>query len=333
MDIIFLGTSSGTPTKTRNVTAIAILESKGRDWCLIDCGEATQHQLLHTKLSLNSLSAIFITHVHGDHCYGLPGLLASAAMNGRTKVLTIVAPFGIKQWYEATLTHTALYLPFAVRFEQAEALVAYKIGQFCVTSTKLSHRVASFAYSFTDLKVDARLNIPKLEKENLPKGALWGKLQSGIDVEHDGKVFKVADFIEHTNKPRKVVVAGDNDQPSILRHECSDCDLLIHESTYTEDMANKASEVGHSYAKAVALFAQECSINNLLLTHFSPRYQNNYSERFSLTAIRNEAASVYTGNLHLASDFDRYSVHKDGTMHLVSSLGSNKGRGFKNTGQ
>nr|MCH1932376.1 MBL fold metallo-hydrolase [Shewanella shenzhenensis] len=83
MKLQFLGTSAGVPTKQRNVTGLALSESEGKGWYLIDCGEATQHQLLHTHLTLNTLKAIFITHVHGDHSYGLPGILASAAMNGR----------------------------------------------------------------------------------------------------------------------------------------------------------------------------------------------------------------------------------------------------------
>lgn len=116
MDLIFLGTSSGTPTKQRNVTGLALAADSGKAWYLVDCGEATQHQLLHTPLSLNGLRAIFITHVHGDHCYGLPGLLASAAMAGRKDPLPIVAPKGIEAWIRATLELTAVFLPFALEF-------------------------------------------------------------------------------------------------------------------------------------------------------------------------------------------------------------------------
>ena len=117
--IQFLGTSSGTPTKQRNVSGLALQESKGRGWYLIDCGEATQHQLLHTKLSLNTLKGIFITHVHGDHCYGLPGLLGSAGMTGRTEPLTIVAPAGIREWIEATQRFTEFHLSFELNFVSA----------------------------------------------------------------------------------------------------------------------------------------------------------------------------------------------------------------------
>ncbi|CAM5602375.1 Ribonuclease BN [Stutzerimonas stutzeri] len=93
--LVFLGTSSGTPTPARNVTGLALQEDAGKAWYLIDCGEGTQHRLLRMPLSLHDLRAIFITHVHGDHCYGLPGLLASAGMMGRRHPLEIIAPAGI----------------------------------------------------------------------------------------------------------------------------------------------------------------------------------------------------------------------------------------------
>lgn len=326
-----MGTSSGTPTKTRNVTAIAIIESQGSDWYLIDCGEGTQHQLLHTALSLNSLAAIFITHVHGDHCYGLPGLLASAGMNGRTRTLKIVAPEGIKEWFESTLTHTKLYLPFDVKFEQSELHTAQQLGQFSIKPVELSHRVPSFGYSFTELNVDASLNIQKLKEAGVPKGPLWGKIKSGVDAEHEGKIFRSSDFVEYVNEPRKVVVCGDNDNPALLENECGDCNILIHESTYAEDMAIKAAEAGHSYAKAVASLAQKCSVPHLLLTHFSSRYQEGAVGKSSIETIRNEAKFEYSGNLYLASDFDRFRLDKAGRIELVSSAASNRKIGATTT--
>lgn len=318
MVISFLGTSSGTPTKARNVTAIAIIESQGSDWYLIDCGEGTQHQLLHMRLSLNALKTIFITHIHGDHCYGLPGVLASAGMNGRTKPLTIVAPKGIKEWFEATQVHTQLYLPYELTFVETEQFTEQAFGQFAVASTKLSHRVPSYAYSFTEVKVDASLNIEKLNALGIPQGPIWGKLKSGQDVEHEGQILRSAEFIRYLNKPRKVVVCGDNDTPEILRAECERCDVLVHESTYTEALASKAKEAGHSYAKQVASFAQSCELPNLVLTHFSPRYQLDSEAETSMNEIKTEAQAEYSGNLFLASDFDSYRLSKSGELSFVS---------------
>ncbi len=174
MNLLFLGTSAGVPTKQRNVSGIALRESKGKGWYLIDCGEGTQHQVLHTKLSFHSLKAIFITHVHGDHCYGLPGILASAAMGGRKAPLTIVAPAGIKAWLEATCEVTQLCLPFALEFIASDDLPSVEFENIAVETFSLSHRVASYAYTFTERKVDAALDVDKLAQKGIPRGPLWG---------------------------------------------------------------------------------------------------------------------------------------------------------------
>jgi ribonuclease Z len=318
MEVFFLGTSSGTPTKNRNVTAISVIESKGSDWYLVDCGEGTQHQILHTKLSMSSLRAIFITHVHGDHCYGLPGLLASAGMNGRKSPLTIIAPKGIEEWLHATQVNTELYLPFELNFISSESLYKLEFGQFEISITKLSHRVPSFSYSFTDRNIKANLDTDRLKSLGVPQGPLWGKLKSGANVEYDGNLLLSSDFVTYKKETRKVVVCGDNDQPGLLREECIDCNVLIHEATYTEDMALKAGNVGHSYAKLVAQFAQENSIPNLVLTHFSPRYQSGLNASPSMEDLRNEALQVFSGELFLAEDFQRYSLDTNGEFELVS---------------
>jgi ribonuclease Z len=318
MEVTFLGTSSGTPTKNRNVTAISVIESKGSDWYLIDCGEGTQHQILHTKLSLSSLRAIFITHVHGDHCYGLPGLLASAGMNGRKSPLTIIAPKGIEEWLHATQVNTELHLPFELNFISAESLYKLEFGQFEISITKLSHRVPSFSYSFTDRNIKANLDTDRLKSLGVPQGPLWGKLKSGANVEFNGNLLLSSDFVTYKNETRKVVVCGDNDQPGLLREECIDCNVLIHEATYTENMALKAGNVGHSYAKLVAQFAQKNSIPNLVLTHFSPRYQSGLNASPSMEDLRNEALQVFSGELFIAEDFQRYSLETNGEFQLVS---------------
>lgn len=318
MDLLFLGTSSGTPTKTRNVTGLALIEEKGSAWYLIDCGEGTQHQLLRTTLSMNDLQAIFITHVHGDHCYGLPGLLASAGMNGRRAPLKIIAPRGIEAWLQATQLHTQLFLPFDIEYIETETLQEFTYSAVIVNAIELSHRVPSFAYAFTERDLEANLDKEKLIRNAIPQGPLWGMLKKGLDVVHDGKTVLASDYLKTDTKPRKIVIGGDNDRPELLTEACDYCDVLVHEATYTVDVAKKVGPgVGHSYAGLVADFAERVSIPHLVLTHFSPRYQSNTEVSPSISDIQNEAQAVFSGQLILAQDFSRYRLKKTGEFIVV----------------
>ncbi|WP_447926798.1 ribonuclease Z [Vreelandella sp. EE27] len=313
MNLLFLGTSAGVPTKQRNVSAVALCERKGKGWYLIDCGEGTQQQILYTRLSLNALRGIFITHVHGDHCYGLPGLLASAAMNGRQAPLTVVAPAGIQAWMKATFETTSLSLPFAVTFIDADALPDVEFENMMVATSRLSHGVASYAYSFTE-KPERALNVEALTERGVPRGPLWGQIQQGVDIEWGGETLKSADYRVFKNPPGKIVIAGDNDSPELLTKACADAQVLVHEATYTAAMAEKASEVGHSYAQQVAALAEAVALPNLVLTHFSPRYQSHTQGSSSIEEIREEARRAYSSTLYLARDFAEFSLDKEGVL-------------------
>jgi ribonuclease Z len=318
MEFIFLGTSSGTPTKTRNVSGIAVKMASSKSWYLVDCGEGTQHQILHTKLSLNTLKVIFITHVHGDHCYGLPGLLATATMLGRTAPLIIIGPSVIKEFVETIQQITQMKLSYEINFINVETVSELiDIKQFDIEVVHLSHRVASFAYSFIEKNLKAKLNIYKLKQDGIEAGPAWGHIQHGKDVLlPNGTKLKSKDYLLKTRKPRKIIVSGDNDNPSLLTESAKQANVLIHEATYTEYVAEKVGKVPqHSSAKIVAQFASDTSIPNLILTHFSPRYQDNGS----ITEIEREARNFYDGNLFLADDFDLFHLNIDGTLDKVKS--------------
>jgi ribonuclease Z len=316
MEIQFLGTSSGTPTKTRNMSALAIRSLGSRHWCLIDCGEGTQYRILHTNLSLRSLQAVFITHVHGDHCYGLPGLLASAGMLNRTEPLLIMGPQSIKHFIEGVLLTTQLRLPYPLNFISVEDSPSMQLlPDFDVQATALSHRVPSFAYTFCEKAIENKLDVAKLEKDNIPRGPVWGRIQQGKDVATpDGRTVRARDYLLPPRKQRKVIAGGDNDTPGLLMIEAQTAEVLIHEATYTEDVLNKIGPgPQHSSARQVAQFASDAKIRNLVLTHFSPRYQEQEAG-LSLSDIEAEARAVYTGNLFLANDLDRYILDRQGLL-------------------
>lgn len=315
MDLQFLGTSSGVPTKARNVSATAVIEASGKSWYLVDCGEGTQHQLLHTSLSMRDLRGIFITHVHGDHCYGLPGLLASAGMSGRSEPLELIMPLALHEWLRLSLAVSQTYLPFELHLLAVETLQDWRSAQVAVTTVELSHRVPSYGFVFTEINPEPRLDTDRLQADGIPRGPLWGDLAHGRQVEHEGRVLDTLTYLKASRAARRIVVCGDNDSPALLAEVAKGADVLVHEATFTEPVLQRSqSNFGHSTAAAVAQFAEAAGVPNLVLTHFSARYQDNPQRSPSIDDVRQEAQAHYSGQLTLARDLQRYHLGKDGLL-------------------
>jgi ribonuclease Z len=315
MEFQFLGTSSGTPSKTRNVSGLA-LRGPGGGWSLVDCGEGTQHRILDTPLSLHDLRAIFITHLHGDHCYGLPGLLASAGMLNRTAPLALVGPPALRTFIDGVMATSELGLPYPLDYIAVDGLAGTPVlPDLAVDAIALSHRIPSWAYRFTERTVEGKLDAARLRAAGIAPGPVWGALQHGLDaVLDDGRVLHAADWLLAPRKARTVIVGGDNDDPSLLLEAARTAEVLIHEATYTEEVLLKVGPGPmHSSALRVARMAQAARLPNLVLTHFSPRYQDGAGP-LSMGALEAEARGVYTGSLFLARDFDRYVLGRDGTL-------------------
>ncbi|RSZ59044.1 MBL fold metallo-hydrolase [Massilia atriviolacea] len=316
--LTFLGTSSGVPTKNRNVTALALQTSLNRDWWLVDCGEATQHRLQHIALTVHDLAGICITHIHGDHSYGLPGLLASAAMTGRKRPLILIAPLAVKAWLDATILHTELFLPFPlIHVDVASEQLVHQESGLSIERHHLSHRAPSVGFRFAVETSKWKLDSAALRARGVPSGPLWGKLQAGQDVVlDDGSVLAAADFRVADVQRAVAVIGGDNDNPALLAEACAGAQVLVHESTYTEAILQKVGPgPTHSSVQRVAQFAAEIGLPNLILTHFSARYDNPQG----MAELEAEARLHYAGTLFLAEDFASYELDAGGVLRKLSA--------------
>lgn len=320
MEFTFLGTSAGTPTRSRNVTGLALCLSGPKPWYLVDCGEGTQHQLMRTRYSVMQLRAIFITHIHGDHIFGLPGLLTSASMLGRTEPLDIIAPPQVRRFIDAVIENSDSSLSYPLNFINSEAPGFYwQDDHLGVTNVALSHRVPCRAYVFTERNLERQLQKEKLVADGIEPGPQWGDLQKGKDVLlDDGRLLRSDDYTHIPRTARKIIVGGDNDTPELLKNACQGTHVLIHEATYTQDVADRVGPwPQHSSAQQVARFAQATKLPNLVLTHFSSRYQSAPGGSPHINQLAAEALQHYKGQLFLARDFDTYRLEKDFQLHKV----------------
>lgn len=312
MEIQFLGTSSGAPTKQRNVTAIVVKHVNAKRWYLVDCGEGTQHQLLHTPLSLQRLEAIFITHTHGDHCFGLFGLLASAAMHGRRKPLTIVGVPEVKAMIDHVQLLSQSHATFDIDFidvTQQQGEIVFK--DFVIDPVELSHRVPCYGYRFKEQPQGPKLDIQKLKAATIPANPYWGLLQKGETVTlEDGRMIQGKDYWLADPEPRQVIIGGDNDDPERLLPYAEHAQVVVHEATYTQVIADKISfNPQHSSAQQVAQTFSETNVPHLILTHFSARYTYE-----NIHEIQDEAEQFYQGRVWLAEDFARFILDRKGNV-------------------
>lgn len=308
MHIHFLGTSSGVPSQTRNTSSTAISFDKTKSWVMIDCGEATQHQLLKSSLSFFHLDVICISHVHGDHCYGLPGLLSSMAMNGKKSPVHLIAPQELIAWLHATFHMSDTRLSFDLITHDISEMTGLSDFNFCdIEVIPLKHRVASYGFKISEKLIPKKLKIEKLRSEGIASGAHFNLLQKGENVIFQGKTLLSEDYTFASWRARRVIICGDNEKPALLQSYCYNIDLLVHEATFTHsDLHRVGFHTGHSDGKRVAEFAETNAIPILALTHFSVRYHGPHG----LTKIKNEVEMFYSGTLVLAEDFQVISIAK-----------------------
>jgi len=292
--IIFLGTAASIPTSTRALSAVA-LKRKGEIF-LFDCGEGTQRQMIKAKIGFNRKTRIFITHMHGDHVLGLPGILQTMSLLGRDKPLQIYGPQGIVEFIDAIRRTVRFSLRFPVEVYEVKEGLLCREEEYEIRSVWAEHSVPSLAYALIEKPRPGRFNPKRAASLGVPKGPLWSRLQRGFDVKlSDGRIVKPEDVLGPQRPGRKIVYVGDTKPSEEIVNFASGADVLIHEATFAEDLAERAEEDMHSTPSGAANIARKAKVKLLILTHISARYGD--------PKILLEEARKYFPNVLVAEDF------------------------------
>ncbi|NGP43633.1 ribonuclease Z [Bacillaceae bacterium SIJ1] len=309
MKLTFLGTGAGLPAKQRNVTATALqwTEDQSETW-LFDCGEGTQRQILHTSIRPGRITKIFISHLHGDHIYGLPGLLSSRSfLHGENVPLDIYGPKGLKEYLEVSLNMSGTSLSYPWTVHELEEGRVFEDKYSYVDVLKLEHTILSYGFRVVEKDKQGALLVEKLQSEGLTPGPLFQQFKEREEVKlEDGRLLRSKDFLGSPKKGRVVAVLGDTRLCENSIELAKNADVLVHEATYAEeDKADQAWQYGHSTAHQAVHVANKAGVRQLILTHLSSRYQDDRELTESLIPLQNNFSAI-----EIAQDFMSFSIER-----------------------
>ncbi len=309
MELQFLGTGAGMPSKMRNTSAVVLnLSAEGEGYWLFDCGEATQHQILHTSLKPRKIGKIFITHLHGDHIFGLPGLIGSRSFLGGEERLDIYGPPGLNEWLKTTLRVTNTHLHYELLVHEIGEGVVFEDADYRVTAKSLQHIIPCLGYRIEQKPLPGKLLIDKAKQAGVPKGPLLKQLKEGEDVTlEDGRIVQSADVTGDPQKGFTVAILGDTSYCSSAVELARDADILVHEATFDIETGNLAKEYGHSTIGDAARTAKEAGARTLIANHISARFIAS-----DVAQLLKQGAAIFPA-LHIAEDFSRFEW-KDGEV-------------------
>lgn len=273
MRIIFLGTSGSMPTPSRSGSAVAI-RRKG-EVILFDCGEGTQQRMAAARIGFRRPTRVFISHLHGDHVLGLPGLLQTMTMLRREQPLHLYGPQGILDFIKAfSYVLGVPGFPLEV-YEITEEGVVFAGSEYKVEAVRADHDGECWCYALLEHPRPGRFYPERARGLGVPEGPLWRRLQLGGDVVlGGGRLVRSSDVVDPLRRGRKVVYSGDTRPTEALAGLAEAADILIHEATFDDSLIERAEEDGHSTASQAAETAVEARVGMLLLTHISSRYHD-----------------------------------------------------------
>jgi ribonuclease Z len=291
LSLFFAGTGGSVPTARRGLPAFLLRAGSHR--LLIDCGEGTQHQLMRS-IGLPELDAVFITHFHLDHWFGLPGMLKTFDLRGRERALTVYGPPGLHALFRALRpVYGSTTYPLAL--EELEPHEEVRFGGFHVAAFPVEHRVRAYGYLFAEEDRPGRFDPATAARLGVRPGPDFGRLQRGETV--DGVTPE--QVMGDTRRGRRVVFSGDTAPCQATEVYAHGADVLVHEATFTETDRARAKETGHSTARQAAQIAADAGVRLLALTHLSTRYFPR--------EIRDEARASFPGTV-LPRDFEELVI-------------------------
>ncbi|MGB9124766.1 MAG: ribonuclease Z [Nitrosotalea sp.] len=292
MKLVFLGTSAAQPTAERGMTCICLVLD--REILMFDAGEGAQIAFQKSKLGWNKKIRIFVTHLHGDHCVGILGLLQTMSLQNRTESVDIYGPTGIEEFVAANLKILNFGLTFPVRITRIKEGLVFEDSMFSVHVCEAEHSIQAYSYLFTEKDKPGKFYPQKAKELGIPEGKLWHELQNDTEIKIGDKTIKPSDVMGEKRKGRKIGISGDTRPTQKLEEFFQDCDYITFDSTYSDTLRDKAKENFHSTAKEAAELAKKARVSNLILTHFSARYED-------VDELVNEAKTIH-GSVIAAKD-------------------------------
>jgi ribonuclease Z len=298
--VTFLGTAAGVPTLKRSLPAILV--QRDGEQLMFDCGEGVQRQMLTAGGSIGRMTKIFVTHMHGDHVMGLPGLLQTMALLSRERKLDVYGPPKLKDFLEGIRETVQFVLTFPIEIHEIErAGVVCKEEEYMVRAARSRHVIPSFAYAYIEKPRPGRFYPERARALGIPEGPLWSKLQRGQKVKlPNGRYVRPEEVMGPHRQGRRIVYTGDTRPFKGLEKFAANADLLIHDSTLGEELAERAEVYGHSTVSQAARSAKRAGVKKLVLTHISQRYED--------TGKWLEQARKIFKNTQVAEDFLRIEI-------------------------